>query len=56
MEAWKPMQNVMGEHEIFLVKVNGDPFEFHVDATLASGDTAATIADQAIMQMLCDND
>ena len=56
MEAWKPMQNVMADVEILEYAFNGVEYSIAASAVSIDGELAATIADQAIMQMLCDND
>jgi|LGOV01.1.fsa_nt_gb hypothetical protein len=58
MEAWKPMQNVMEKMEPAKYRKleNGSVVTARRLTDSADGYNAAKIADQAIMQMLCDND
>lgn len=56
MEAWRPMENVMSDIEILEYAFNGVEYSIAASTISIDGMLAATIADQAIMQMLCDND
>ena len=56
MEAWRPMENVMSDIEILEYAFNGVEYSIAASTVSVDGELAATIADQAIMQMLCDND
>ena len=56
MEAWKPMQNVMNEVEILEYAFNGVEYAVATSTISIDGEVAATEADLAIMQTLCDND